>query len=105
MEFGDWDGMTFLEVAEKYQADLDAWLGSVDVAPPGGESMRAVQARVLAGPDRTLAAHSGKPIAVVSHVTPTKTLVPHPVNSPLGTPFRMVPTPHSASRVSFPEKS
>src|SRR3546814_1927962 len=105
MEFGDWDGMTFLEVAEKYQADLDAWLGSVDVAPPGGESMRAVKARVLAGLDRTLAAHSGKPIAVVSHVTPIKTLVSHALNSPLDSLFRMELTPASVSVVSFHENS
>ena len=35
MEFGAWDGMTFVEVAEKHQADLDKWLGSLDVAPGG----------------------------------------------------------------------
>src|SRR3546814_20830874 len=95
--------MTYLEGAEKYQAVLDAWLGSVDVAPPGGESMRAVQARVLAGLDRTLAAHSGKTIAVVSHVTPIKTLVSHAVNSPLDSLFRMELTPASVSVVSFHE--
>nr|WP_281363838.1 histidine phosphatase family protein [Nocardioides daedukensis] len=105
MEFGDWDGMTFGEVAEKHQADLDAWLGSVDVAPPGGESMRAVQARVLAGLDRTLAAHTGRTIAVVSHVTPIKTLVSHAVQAPLDSLFRMELTPASVSVVSFHENS
>ncbi len=52
MEFGAWDGMTFAEVAEKHKADLDSWMGNMDVAPGGGESFRDVETRVLAGLDR-----------------------------------------------------
>ena len=77
MEFGVWDGLTFAEVAEKYPDELDAWLGSLDVAPEGGESFRAVQERVLDGLARLLEAHAGKTVVVVSHVTPIKTLVAH----------------------------
>ena len=40
MEFGSWDGLTFAEVAERDQAGLDAWLGSLETPPPGGESFR-----------------------------------------------------------------
>lgn len=39
MEFGAWDGMTFLEVAEQRPDELDAWLGSLDV--PAGEGSRS----------------------------------------------------------------
>ena len=49
MEFGVWDGLTFAEVGEQHPDELDAWLGSLDVAPEGGESFRVVQERVLAG--------------------------------------------------------
>ena len=76
MEFGAWDGMTFVEVAEKHQADLDKWLGSLDVAPGGsGESFRSVEERVLAGLQRMLDDHAGKTVVVVSHVTPIKLLL------------------------------
>ena len=58
MEFGAWDGLTFAEVAEKHQADLDAWLGSLDTAPGGRASRSAsVEERVLAG----LRARPGRP--------------------------------------------
>jgi probable phosphoglycerate mutase len=102
MEFGDWDGLTFVEVAEKHQADLDAWLGSVDVAPGGtGESFRSVENRVLAGLQRVLDAHAGRTVVVVSHVTPIKTLVAHAVDAPLSSVFRMELSPGSVTVLSF----
>ena len=102
MEFGDWDGLTFVEVAEKHQAELDAWLGSVDVAPGGtGESFRSVEKRVLAGLQRVLDAHAGRTVVVVSHVTPIKTLVAHAVDAPLSSVFRMELSPGSVTVLSF----
>ena len=101
MEFGEWDGLTFLEVAERDQAGLDAWLGSVDVPPPGGESFRQVQSRVLEGLSRVLEAHAGRTVVVVSHVTPIKTLVAHAMGAPLEAVFRMELSPASISVLSF----
>ena len=102
MEFGDWDGLTFVEVAEKHQAELDGWLGSVDVAPGGtGESFRSVEKRVLAGLQRVLDAHAGRTVVVVSHVTPIKTLVAHAVDAPLSSVFRMELSPGSVTVLSF----
>jgi ribonuclease H / adenosylcobalamin/alpha-ribazole phosphatase len=102
MEFGDWDGLTFVEVAEKHKADLDAWLGSLDVAPGGtGESFRSVEKRVLAGLQRVLDAHAGRTVVVVSHVTPIKTLVAHAVDAPLSSVFRMELSPGSVTVLSF----
>ena len=102
MEFGAWDGMTFVEVAEKHQADLDKWLGSLDVAPGGsGESFRSVEERVLAGLQRMLDDHAGKTVVVVSHVTPIKTLVAHAVDAPLTSLFRMELSPGSVTVLSF----
>ena len=101
MEFGTWDGMTFLEVAEQRAGELDAWLGSLDVQPGGGESFRVVEERVLAGLQRLLDAHAGKTVVVVSHVTPIKTLVAHAVDAPLESVFRMELSPASVSVVSY----
>ena len=101
MEFGIWDGMTFGEVAKAFPEGLDAWLGSLDVAPEGGESFRVVEQRVLAGLQRVLDAHAGRTVVVVSHVTPIKTLVAHAVNAPLDSVFRMELSPASVTVVSF----
>jgi probable phosphoglycerate mutase len=101
MEFGVWDGMTFGEVGEKYPAELKSWLGSVDNAPEGGESFKAVQERVLAGLGRLLETHAGKTVVVVSHVTPIKTLVANAVDAPLEAVFRMELTPASVTVLSY----
>ncbi|MDQ4052287.1 MAG: bifunctional RNase H/acid phosphatase [Actinomycetota bacterium] len=103
MEFGAWDGLTFVEVAEQHQADLDAWMGSLEMAPPGGETFRDVQKRVLDALDRLLAAHRGKTVVVVSHVTPIKTLVAHAVDAPLEAVFRMELAPASVTVLAFYE--
>lgn len=101
MEFGSWDGKTFAEVADTHKDELDAWLGSLDEAPGGGESFRAVEQRVLAALQRVLDRHAGKTVVVVSHVTPIKTLIAHAVDAPLSSVFRMELSPASVSVVSF----
>jgi ribonuclease H / adenosylcobalamin/alpha-ribazole phosphatase len=101
MEFGRWDGLTFAEVAEQDKAGLDAWIGSLETAPPDGESFREVEERVLAGLERIREAHAGRTVVVVSHVTPIKTLVAHALQAPLEAVFRMELSPASVTVLSF----
>ncbi len=101
MEFGRWDGLTFEETRQRYPDDLDAWLGSLDAPPGGGESFRVVQDRVLASLDGLLARHAGGTVVVVSHVTPIKVLVAHALGAPLESVFRMELAPASVTVLSF----
>lgn len=101
MEFGSWDGMTFAEVAERHQEDLTAWFDSMEAAPHGGESFLEVQTRVLEALQQTLAAYEGKTVAVVSHVTPIKTLVAEALAVPLATVYRMELSPASVTVLTF----
>jgi probable phosphoglycerate mutase len=101
MEFGVWDGLTFTEVGDRHPGELEAWLGSLDVAPPGGESFREVEQRVLAGLTRLLERYAGRTVVVVSHVTPIKVLVARAVEAPLSSLFRMELSTASVSVVSF----
>jgi probable phosphoglycerate mutase len=101
MEFGRWDGLTFAEVAERDKASLDAWSGSLETAPPGGESFREVEQRVLAGLERILEVHVGRTVVVVSHVTPIKTLVARALGAPLESVLRMELSPASVTVLSF----
>ncbi|WP_183096167.1 histidine phosphatase family protein [Nocardioides stalactiti] len=101
MEFGAWDGLTFLEVAEQHKESFEAWLGDLDAPPPGGESFRVVEERVLAALGRVLEQHPGRTVVVVSHVTPIKTLVAHALKAPLDAVFRMELSPASVTAISF----
>ncbi|MFY1672416.1 bifunctional RNase H/acid phosphatase [Plantactinospora sp. WMMB334] len=71
-DFGEWEGHTFAEVRERWPTELDAWLASPEVAPPGGESFVAVGARVGRAVAKLLAGYPGETVVVVSHVSPVK---------------------------------
>jgi broad specificity phosphatase PhoE/ribonuclease HI len=74
-DFGEWEGLTFAEVRERWPERLDEWLASPSVAPPGGESFEAVTARVRPVVSTLLEDYPGKTIIVVSHVTPIKLIL------------------------------
>jgi probable phosphoglycerate mutase len=74
-DFGEWEGRTFAEAAERDPELHRAWLGNSSVAPPGGESFDVVHRRVRKARDETIAKYGGRTIVVVSHVTPIKTLL------------------------------
>ena len=75
MEFGTWDGLSFAEVHQQYPDDMASWLGNLESAPHGGESLRTVEKRVLEGRDRIVSTYAGKTVVAVSHVTPIKLLL------------------------------
>lgn len=74
-DFGDWEGLTFAEVRERWPEQLSAWLDSSAAAPPGGESFRAVGVRVRRVVDRLRERYPGQTVVVVSHVSPIKMLL------------------------------
>lgn len=74
-DFGEWEGLTFPEAAERHPEVHGRWLRDTSLAAPGGESFDEVQDRVQRARDRIVAEHSGTTVLVVSHVTPIKTLL------------------------------
>lgn len=100
-DFGDWDGLTFAEVRDRQPGELAAWLASPDVPPPGGESFTDVSARVARARDALLAAHPGRTLLLVSHVTPIKTLARLALSAPPEALFRMHLDPASLSEVAY----
>jgi probable phosphoglycerate mutase len=71
-DFGAWEGLTFAEVRQVWPEELDAWLASTQVAPPGGESFAQVAARVRPVIARLAAEYVGRVVVVVTHVSPIK---------------------------------
>jgi probable phosphoglycerate mutase len=71
-DFGQWEGLTFGEVQERWPREMQAWLSSTSVAPPGGESFQAVAKRVRGALATIVKSHAGGVVVLVSHVTPIK---------------------------------
>jgi ribonuclease H / adenosylcobalamin/alpha-ribazole phosphatase len=88
-DFGAWDGLTFAEVRERWPAEVTAWLADPHVAPPGGESLADVAARVTRALHRVLADRDRQRVLIVSHVTPIKTLVTAALGAPPAAMYRM----------------
>ncbi|WP_432948890.1 bifunctional RNase H/acid phosphatase [Kribbella sp. CA-253562] len=99
--FGDWDGHTFAEVQAKWPDQLNAWLGSTTVAPPGGESFDACARRARSARDAVLASYPGKTVVVVTHVTPIKLMVRGVLQAPMASLFRMELKPATVTEIHW----
>jgi probable phosphoglycerate mutase len=74
-DFGEWEGLTFAEAAQRDPGLHARWIGDPTVAAPGGESFEEVLERVEAVLRDLLGRYPGANVVVVSHVTPIKTLL------------------------------
>jgi ribonuclease H / adenosylcobalamin/alpha-ribazole phosphatase len=74
-DFGAWEGLTFLEAAERDPERHRKWLRDTTITPPDGESFDGVAERVQRARGRIISEHAGETVLVVSHVTPIKTLL------------------------------
>ncbi|MGX4692498.1 bifunctional RNase H/acid phosphatase [Streptomyces sp. JNUCC 63] len=101
-DFGAWEGLTFGEVRERHPDDLNAWLASPRAEPTGGgESFAATGARIAATRDKLVAAHAGRTVLLVTHVTPIKTFVQMALGAPPESLFRMELSAASLSAVAY----
>jgi len=88
-DFGEWEGMTTAEASQRWPEEVSAWMHSVDVAPPGGESFADVILRVNAALDRLLAEYQFRTLLLVSHVSPIKIAACRAMLAPPATLFRI----------------
>ena len=88
-DFGAWEGLTFVEVRERWPAEMTSWLADPAVAPPGGESFVEVNTRVTEALHRVLTSQARQNVLIVSHVTPIKTLVAAALFAPPAALYRM----------------
>jgi probable phosphomutase (TIGR03848 family) len=99
-QYGDWTGRTLKELR-----DEKLW-PVVQVYPsgarfPAGESMREVQARIVAELDAIRDSHTGQTVAVVSHSDPIKMAVAHYTGLALDLFQRLTISPASVTAFAF----
>jgi ribonuclease H / adenosylcobalamin/alpha-ribazole phosphatase len=99
--FGEWDGFTFAEVMARWPQEMAAWLASPDVSPPGGESLRAISARVSAAVDVVLRDHPGRRVLVAAHVGTIRAMTARALGSPLESMNRMELAPASITTLTW----
>jgi probable phosphoglycerate mutase len=88
-DFGGWEGLTFPEARARDPRLHAEWLGSEEVAPPGGESFAAVGRRVAAELADLLREYPGATLVLVTHVTPIKMLLRDALQGGPGVLYRL----------------
>jgi broad specificity phosphatase PhoE len=87
---GRWEGLTFAEIQAR-EPELSArWLADpVDVAFPGGESLRDLRARIAPALRELVARHAGRRIAVVAHGGTNRVILGEALGLPLAAALRL----------------
>lgn len=70
--FGDWEMLEMAQLETDELKLVSAWRGSLDVAPPGGESVNDMQGRVWSSLEEIIDQNRGKSVAVATHMMPTR---------------------------------
>jgi len=74
-DFGEWDGLTAGEIAERTPPGVALFDSSPTFAPPGGESLQAVVERAQPVLRQVARRHAGDRALVVSHKTVIRALI------------------------------
>ena len=68
LSFGRWEGLTYGEIDQSYPGELAAWRADpVSLAPPGGERVADLIARVGAALRALVETHCDQTVLVVAH--------------------------------------
>jgi broad specificity phosphatase PhoE len=88
-DFGAWEGLTFGEARARDPQLHAEWLGSEEVAPPGGESFATVGRRIEAERAELVNEYPGATLVLVTHVTPIKMLLRDALQGGPGVLYRL----------------
>lgn len=103
--FGAWEGLTRAEVLEQgHREHLLRWEADLSLAPPGGESLAAVQERMIAAVEDIRREHAGAWVAVVTHVGPIKALLCAALGAPLATARHLFLDPGTLTVLDWGER-
>ena len=104
IDYGDWTGKSFEQLAQ--MPEWRTWNERRDAAtPPNGESMRALQRRILAHLHAMRRSYPRKTVVAVSHAEPIRAALLHATDMPLNDFARISVLPGSITRLVLVERS
>ncbi len=78
MDFGDWEGLGWKEIEQRDPNLWHSWLDNPwEIPPPGGETLKELQERVISSLNQILNNHPGEKILIATHGGPIRTILGH----------------------------
>lgn len=105
--FGVWEGMTFLEIKEKYPDEFAKWTSNpLKYSPPDGESTLEARDRVIKAVEEIIDNHrtDGESIAIMAHGGVNRIILCHFLGIPLENIFRIEQDYASVNIIEFWDK-
>lgn len=88
--FGAWEGLTYEEATARFPVDWEAWLADpAGSRPPGGETFREMEQRVLQELSKILKDHPGQEVIILSHGGTNRVILCHALQLDLKHIFRI----------------
>lgn len=100
ISFGSWEGRSMPDL-EGQSAEVDKWRGSVQLKPPGGESVLELESRVLRSLSDLIAENAGSAVAIVSHMMPLRSIAKKALGSSAASHWSLQFAPGSVSVYRF----
>lgn len=89
---GEWQGLLVSEIQVRYADEFKKRkLNPLSVAPPGGETARQVQERVIQATEEILSNHRGETVAIVSHGFAIAVILAHYRRYPIDKVWDLIP--------------
>ncbi len=102
--FGDWEGLTFTEIATKYTDQWKQWQADLEsFSPPKGENVREFKDRVLSFLSFIQVDLGEQTVAIVSHGGSIKIMLLHALDTTLKSFWRLKVNLGSISRIEYYE--
>lgn len=101
LDFGDWDGLTYAEIAARFPEQLGFFTNPEQFSPSGGETLAQLKQRVLAGLALLLAEQNMGDLVLVSHGGPLRVLLCCVLGIPLARQWQLALEPGSLSALDL----
>ncbi len=102
ISFGQWEGLTYIEISQRDPHALAAWQEDIgEVAPPGGESLKQLALRVQSVLENIHNHHAGESVLLVAHGGTLQVAICLTLGLPLGMYWQFHLAPASISRIAI----
>lgn len=102
INFGRWEGLTVDEVRKEFNDIWARWMEDpVNTFPPGGESLKKMEGRVLKALHDIVRRHRGEEVIIFSHSGVNRIILCHALNMPVKDYFRIEQDFSSVNIVDF----